>query len=1134
MANPLSNLLAPTLVEGNPLSPGLGWWLYGSGLHTGAIRIADLARISIFLVARIVDIIGVVFQVIFRSVSLTIFFLASWFNFYFGLLLGEFRFDVTFFMPIITFLLAFLAWLFWPELAVFVEDFFWPFLLQAIQILLVAMRIFFVLFNIVVRVWNMIIPVIGVILYIIIEVFAVGVVTFIKIVGDAGVDVIFTAWLDNVTAGMTMFANSLEAFTSISPELTQQFADGCGQIVSSIVELGKLAVTVVYWVFRTLFTSFASILTTTISVVKWVRKHKLASFAKRSLFGVDEQQPEGIHQQSTMDDLDVDFWQAWGEVLLRYETEQSLSAQLNMLEYISAHNARYPVGTFSHYHQAFGIVDTGPPKRTTLSTDEKEEHQEEDDSILPPAWKRNGDTQTGNNSAARESLPQKDLSWMFISPSIHKHKTLDSHRLDASSEHSVLHDMNKKVECKSKFCGGHGTSIPHPLRYIKDNPNRRVLMDQRNKMSKEAHKDQFVHVSASLHAFRAAMKHSLDRHYYSGHFHRETQRWFKHHVGVESLNEAAERFMGDHEDPLDAIMSRTPILADMWPFNKIVERHPVHEQDAYLGNWMRNRVHVLKHERHDIERKGTRVWHVEVTPSEYEQITGERWHNRAAHVNDDYVLARRKHVVARHRERRGAVPAGVPHSSGGGGSIHGEVFPGPSTPQSFPTSSYEDQDVPTIPEFKFLLKLNCYDKPKSSMCLPEMPMQLVCFAEAIADLLPEEFPLDFKNAEDHCDRWFYRLKRPGDLERYLVFINIGRYLYLFIGGKVIANGLIWMVVSMGMIFPTIKLSFQILNALPWIGGIWDPIINAIPDWFTFRDDIPCLFLYFYCFLVVVFLSVLAYLYALPFAMWVSRFYTSLSAMWNTLRAIEAAKNQRVEDTMQWSYYHQGYDSEANPGKRLLNDRDYMRRNSLGMVPHYLPLEGRDPMSRPYYDRWRQLESLRFRRPGDRGDLHRPRDPRASPYESATQADLYTSLPDGSFALSGASNAQERLVGDERAPLLDASAPPHVSDYESAYPHIEEWIQHLAEGVRVFGVPSANEPVEYGELHEFERRWAWLINSLHITNAWLRRVVNVKLKQDNLKANYQPSMHPYVRTVTFNADKHVNPYARRAVVASDIP
>ena len=640
-----------------------------------------------------------------------------------------------------------------------------------------------------------------------------------------------------------------------------------------------------------------------------------------------------------------------------------------------------------------------------------------------------------------------------------------------------------------------------------------------------------------IHSVKHAVRNFAEKWIYNNKIRKIGRNHATRSMGTDTYEQWFDNITVGFDDPTEAILLRGHAAITAFPFNFI---RMATVENSVESEWIQGRLLHYHHLQFDIQKAGHRYVHVELTPSEYKEITGETWHH--AHITDDYVLERRRNA----KRGPGGRPMGIP--------LVGTDDLAP------PVGTIQDTDFdfesPGLPLLELLVARNCYDQPKHALCLPVIPQQWACVLEALLSYLHERgFPFDFCDSDEYCTRWFFFIERPPTEEKFLIFIQLIDHIETFISFKRIANGFIWFFLALGFIAPAGKLFLEILRArFPTIlGPFLDWILDLYPDTFSFRKDTPCLLAYLYDAVLLLVLGILFLLLIMPFINWILEVIERFIDVLSTIESINGARKDTIENAMNYSLYHQAYQSEANAGLRFRNDPAYLDRNSLGLVPSYpVPAGEQDPMNRmPYGMRQRQLESMKPPQ-GSRVDLY-AKNINYTPYQQRGGPSVRDAQ--GDWLLPGADNKDERLnpssplllegarggeehywnMGKEEEEEEKSSAPrrrgdgvPMVESHqmhdpdeidEDTFSALSELRTEIHDSLRFFGLPS--ESINQAQLNQFERHWGAFLHTFHTTIAWQSRVWNEHRYRRQKNRERNPAYGEYSKTVTYNRDSYIH-------------
>ena len=1175
----------------NPLWLAPGWWFWDSWLFHGITWFIDFLWLLGVAVVLAIKLFFTLLRVFWALLTLIFWSIAGVINFYVSLWLLDINIDLTFFGPLLFFFGTFLWWLFWPEISCFIENIVWPYFQQILVFTNIAFRAILLIYNVVQRLWAEIVPVLGMIIYVVVEL----VVTFARLVvqllGELDVYALLNQIFEVILPMSEIMLGALQAIVESPSIRLDELVVVVGPLVSIMVDSAPIIFSVVFWLIRILFAILPPLLTLLVKVIKFVQSHFfLMAMAKRVLLSADWEQADqevfgprartvnkGPAAYSTADDYDQDIFTSVGHRTIKFWDQESLSYAEKHLSTITDWHQSNPPHTFNYYQTVRQPILSKHTEwnRDLFGVQDDDNDGQVDEDGVPLGFMQFSSQDQGKDTFPKTWRPFADHehAWNeFLAP------LPTSHEDEASAREAMImldQELHKKLPCKSRLCGGHGRALEHPARAIHGNSKPAYQIHHgRQKRTPKEQKNAFTIGSVIVHSARRALGTVANNWVYNKRFQKLGHRHAERSMGTHTFEQLFDNITEGFDDPVEAILLKGhDYLSDSFPFNMF--RMATAENSVDHSEWLNSRVMTYNHLASDKNKVGPRYAHVELTPSEYKDITGEAWHD--TRVTDEHIHYRRK-MYKEHKARQeeeqegggrkrsvggtGGRPAGVPIS---GPTVGGQAIGDFPLPEQADTDF--DFEAPGLPLMQLLVQRNCYDEPHHFLCLPVIPMQWSCVFQAIVELIRNnDFPFNFCDSDEYCTRWFYYIERPPPAERFLVFLELANYIDLFISWERIANGFVWFFLAASFIAPGVKFFLEILRAaFPTIlGPLLNWIIDLWPDTVDLRNDFPCLLEYIYDGFLVLILGILFILLVMPFIEWLLDAIQSVLDAFSTIEGINQSRKDTIENSMRYTFYHQAYQSEANAGLRFLNDPGYLDRNSLGLIPSYpTPVGESDPMNRMNWGRRKaQLERMELY-PGTRADLYR-RDITYGP------SDMHRGGPnqrnmEGQWLLPGADNKNERMRatvprlqsardgdveeageapitywqvpgseetidsryigathdgnrGDD-APVLDHHEveDPNVVD-DDTYTALKELQGEIHDCLRLFGCPT--ERIDQADLNVFERHWGAFLHTFHTTVSWQRRAWG-KLRHNRAKYLERAiDYEPYAKTVTYNRDRHV--------------
>lgn len=824
--------LLPT--GGSYWDPRCCWWCTNSWVCTAVIRVYDVVRIALWLLARVLDFLGtLIFNIIIPFLQLVFISALSFINFMVGLLLGEFRMEMTILAPLFLFVGSWLLWLFWPQIACFIDPTLWNIVYQATRVLAQTWLLLPTFLNMIIRIWNSLVPVVGFLIYIIIEIVVLSASLIVQLLGSFDVIALFSSISQIYVVIIEIVLNVLVSLVGVITTDLAQFSDAIGPTVAAIVTAAKILIAVTVWVFGTLWTLLEPILVTLISVFRFIKSH----FFLRKLLALDE--------FSTDEDAPPaeKLWHTFGTASTRYWTDASASDGVSALGAINrGHLAHPPTAAIDYYwfHRAsyMGGVPGFSSTRVLYDT-----------ATAPPGWgvPTNKTAPPPRTMHAREHLSAM-AAHMLARPA---HPAPPADWVPLHDEVDTHH-----VVCESHLCGGVGRKLRHPVRTVLDDPAPRLFDAMGGSHDYRSHRRRFIHAVSLAHVVRKTAAHVAHKHWANGkgELPRRMQRAWHEITGHESLHSFIEHHTSHHEHPLDALVSQLPVPSN-WTVFRLLRRLQGDDGSSgdFYADWMAKREPFYNND--VVDEQGRRRLYVPLAEGPLPET-----------------------ATSTHRERRGPFTP----DSGNNNKVSNNIK----------VKGASNSAIPALPVFELLYKLDCNSKPYNQLCLPEITPQLGCLLQGIFLLFPKNPPVQLCDYEQQCaDVGFCIVQRPQiGPDIFIVLNNISSW----ISWCWLLNGLVWIGVVLSIILPVIRITFQVLAALiPFLAWFFNAFVGIIPQLVS-TQELVCLIPFFYGFVLWVVIIYLVYIFVLPLLFWLWRTIISFDAMLSALRAAEATRLAYLE------------------------------------------------------------------------------------------------------------------------------------------------------------------------------------------------------------------------------------------------
>ena len=1081
----MSAVLCPT--GGSYWNPKPLWWLWDSWLSLGLYRVYNVVRIAMWLVGRTVDLLSTLFfAVLMPIVGYLVTFISAFTAFMIGLLGGEINIEWSIMAPLLALLLSWVWWALYPTWGCWFEDNIIPLYPMIGDITNKYIGLGAIIWNVVVRVWNACVPLIGAIIAVCIELFVLFFQLLVQLLGDGSFFKLFNL-LTQIMVGLTEIVIAvIDALVSISPSVIQAFVGAIGYCLTVIMEAAPFLIAVTTWLVKVLFFLLSPVLSLVIAIAR-------AFSGGNTLRQARNDEPPGSWPDSPPPQTSVPYaygpgggqvFEYTADAANEYWSVDSALFARTRLEDMNQWNLKNPPGSHSYYHYAneptlsempdiqyeymsFEMMslhhDQPPPDLSRYddeydaATDEyyydysDRDGDENPDAATPVSLAERQARSTGHRDHGKQRERQINNRTAHTHVPTHDRELTD--RLSRSHLRPLHHDFHKRVQCKSRLCGGHGRQLPHPILAIKRDRSYAGHVFGLGRETHDEHRRRFVHTTAALHAARRAVHHVWRHHYH------ESDGWMEHHsrnvlrelTGFDSASQLAEHAMSHHEYPYDSLLSYVPVLSEVIPGMRfLVDWHDQDHADQFYGNWVRQRLVFYNNNATDAVYRSRRQLHV----------TLETRQELELHADGRRLL-----------------------------QYEPSSYQSFSAPVQFVTPLASDKQknvkdrntAPSLPVFKMLARTDCVRRPGSSkplnpLCLPEIPAQLVCAITHVVSKLFNDKLGQIKTCdyEPRCaDIGFCIPPRPPVNQDIFLVANNIQY---FINSCWLKNGVVWLAVGAGFVFPLAKTLLQIAGSqLLVIKPLTDWLYQLTPDVLVF-NDLFCLFLYWYALFLLIFLLVLARILIYPILLWFWRTFTSLEAMYSAIRSIEMSRLARIEAS-EW-YQLQERQFYIEPYRALRNDPWLVKPRPV----------------QAYIDPAADLPSL--------GELQQPF-AGATPLVSARIA---------SDIESGALHEATQITTSQLAEYArsDEDDGPVGAGPEAVTPAVRQsmllYTNALCGAREYFGEPDPTVTLE--DARRFEQRFGPLIQSLHFSNRWLSQYLGEYFHQRTASWTRRPAQMPH--------------------------
>jgi hypothetical protein len=1118
------------------------WWLRNSWVATIAIRILQALRLVAWFAWTAISFAGtLISDVLFPFVQWVWALVMGFLQFYIALIFGYIALEILLFLPFLLLGLAWLWWVFWPQIGCWLDTA-WPIFRLMLDLLVAVAGTIIQMFNIVVRMWNSFVPVIGFVVYFSTDLLVQFYRGVASLIGEANVEIMFDG-LTEISLFMSQIAvNVAIALINISPTLLQVFSVVVGGICTTILEIAPVLLQITFVVFRVLPFKIGPIADLVVKVVSFVKKtfflRQLLELAGAGLSAASSVAGAGRLASTASEprndahsDQQLMLWRVFGDSASRYWTVDSAQQSSDHLTRINAWLLKNPPGSHTDYHTLQGgdlihsansyYAGSAPlrAKRasttTESSTSETPSASERPPRLsteLPEAW-----SAAWNHSAAgggdESHYPYggdpRNGDQLYYLSAEQRHK-LEAHH-ERLSDKPLEAELHKRLPCHSHFCGGEGQTVEHPMRVIsRTHVHDRTLLANLVPGDIRAHRKRSAHLTTLLHSAHHTAHRGFsfwrdNRQHVYNNIGDAWQRW----TGHATFGAAMEQWTSRYEDPMDSLIAYTPVLSEIWPFRALLDAHPPEEQAKYYGRWASKRRFFVAEITDEYTGAKRRVMHV--TLNEYNATAA------AAATSTEESEAQQQH---RAKRQQGFGAGGVSVKTSGAGNENNEQ--GVATDQfggvEIPGYLFLGQILapvpaaaigafvagrvlePALPLLKILYKLNCFDEPKNPFCIPEMPSQVNCLLRGLVRQIPRDLRVRLCGFEEECaDIGFCIHKRPPT-EPVVSIVKSRAY---FVSFCWLQNFFVWIGIAIGAIFPFFRFSFFIAeSAVPVLGPlIFGPIRRLFPEPVS-RQDSVCLLIYLYAPVLVLFLLWL-FRFAWALIQWGIGAVMGLLDVLSSIRGIELA---RLEALSQEPWVDE---------MRLKVDRD--ARHTLYHDTVFKPMYPVHPTNQQnYYSPYAagDYHRLMANRPPGSGfpllpytDYNTEGLPPALATEAAVRSGMYSQvpLPVPVERRIGADIEQPRSLEGAESALLQGRAAITPRGYTS----LTVFIDALERGAKLFGQASS-EPTTVHDVWAHEARWHHIIQTAHYSATWIAATIREAAHQRQQYAQRRPPLMSYMR------------------------
>ncbi len=866
---------------------------------------SPLARIfsQVYLVLRSIlwvagflfDLIGtVLFQITFPILQYAFIFLGAFINFMIGLLFGEFRIEFSIFLPVMLFIGSFVLWLFYPTYGCFVENVLAPFAKNIVPLVASLAPVAITIVNVLFRLWNSLVPLIGIIINILIEIFAVFFTLFTAILGQTDVfkliDALFVIMIQLVMA----FVNLLDSLVAVIPTMLAVFASVVGYCMTIIIESSPTLIPVIVWLVKIVFFVLVNLLGIIVKLCGAFSGGRLRN----------EGAPGAAHMPSYDSQGNGDMFENARPAANKYFTAESAELGAEDVEAVNQWNLLNPLGSYSYYRSRTGVsledldvvhnvYDTAEALRINQQRDLFDDEQDAEDGwdedtaslgdiqerAAHPHMSRSVPKYAKGDAKAHASAHGAKPHEFHSGKPLHEHMRHFKHKMNKKhiqghykvTDRPIHLDFAQKVMCRSRFCGGHGNVLPHPLEVINSDHDYSQGLFGFEKMSHDDHRRHFIYTTTLFHVTRRTIHHAVHRHYHKsdGSLRRHAATAFKGITGHETPHDFIEHLMtagGKH--PIDSLHSFVPVVHKLPIINWISNTFDP-EPESLHQNWMDERFVF------------------EAPNPEEDPLHVTMTHKRnLMHV----TLATKKELMTR---ETGRTLMGITLADATGS----QIMVGETAINTDTDRNADPNTEPALPVFKLVSLGDCVRKPgvkskRSKLCLPEIPQQMGCFLrELIEDVYGGFYELKFCNYEPKCaEMGFCLQERPDNAFEVLIFVS---NLDLFINLCWIRNGIVWVV-------SVLRIAFPIFDALLEVAATYVPGLYIITDFLTrltpkaasLNQYVVCLPTFFYGLVLDIVLLFVFYLVIWPLISLairtVTRLWTLVEAFQSVLQAAAAS------------------------------------------------------------------------------------------------------------------------------------------------------------------------------------------------------------------------------------------------------
>lgn len=822
------------------------------------MRLLQLLRFVGWIVSSLVSFVTVLVTDVLYPLGQRVWvFVMAFLHFYWALLLGTVVIEVVVFLPFFMSVVTYLIWLFWPTLSCVLEDG-WPAARLGVDLLVSAASMGAEVINLGIRTFNMFVPVMGYFINFLAEI-AVQWSKYVNLLlGESNINEMLTGIKEIMLQLSEISVNITEAFIAISPTILQAFSVTVGSVFSIILEVSPVLLELTSWMFRIMpfqVIPFSKFIGPVIRVVQ-------SAFGLRSVlapvlaFATTAASASVRTERTDQAGSTNDIWKIIGESAEPYWDPQSADRSAAQLESLGQWLLNHPLGSYTDYFIGSGIGLNNMAYYAGTSPRLKRGHVPSKEE-LPLNW-RSEQEQYHHFSALpfyHADGPLSDNVLHFLNAS-ERHSYYNSHTRLADKPLDTEFNTGRR-QCRSRFCGGEGATVQHPLKTIGEERMQDLTpLHDMVPSDLRSHRKRYTTVASLLHATRKTIGYAAKHHNTHGHhLNRHVSNLVQYATGETSIGAGVESVLRRHPHPMDSVMSTMPVLSEFVPFKWILNMHHPDDQEAFYGVWASKRQFFLLNTTDEVTGESEMVMHVTLARREDSLTTAA-------------IREHRKSVTENNRKRQFFAP----------GMMIPNTQPAPEEdvppPPMYYVNPYSDVTIdippppdlvlfpvgvgsvgallglyaagrliePALPILRMLYTRDCVSWPRHPWCLPEIPAQVICMATTLVNFIPRDLPVRLCKYEKECSAVKFCIPdRPPFLQAGS-FVRSLRYQFNLCW---VQNMFVYVFVLIGFVFTPVRIGLDLASKIvPVVGFIFKMVHGWIPEPISLQQGV-CLVVFSY-------------------------------------------------------------------------------------------------------------------------------------------------------------------------------------------------------------------------------------------------------------------------------------------------